>query len=455
MPGRLRNTKARAQRIEREYFKGRFAIPRWRIYLSVILAGMGGAWLSWRALAHDHRVFSSGPVTPHHASFGSNCTACHVAGTPLRSKIPDRACLECHDGPVHQEQQTSTPACVNCHVEHRGVDRLVGGTDRQCASCHRELTTRNGKLNVAAHIESIAKGHPEFTPLRPGQTDPGGIKFNHKVHLRQDLKAPNGTVQLDCGDCHRPAGIVQPWRFGRADPAEPATRVGPSSFPARAATRAYMQPVNYYQHCASCHPLLFDPRSNAAVPHKKPELVESVLEPEFRKYIAAHPEELRTMPMPMPGRLPRVQASPAPRTVDDWVGLRMAEAKRLLWSKTCAECHTLSGADTLPVPKFREANLTAKWLQRGRFDHSPHQMLDCVACHKVAASEKTSDVLLPGIRTCAACHSPDATVESARSACSECHRYHDWSKERPRHGRLIGAIRPAVFGRLILMHSAA
>jgi hypothetical protein len=196
-----------------------------------------------------------------------------------------------------------------------------------------------------------------------------------------------------------------------------------------------MQPINYYLHCSACHPLLFDQRISTLLPHKKPEAVESVLEPAFRSYIAAHPEELRGAPEPL--RITRSKSAAPPRTVDDWVRLRIADSKRLLWTKTCAECHTLSGVDTLPSPKVREVNITARWLQHGGFNHSPHKMLECASCHKlVRNSERTSDVLVPGVKTCEACHNSSGNPESAKGNCSECHQYHNWSKERPSHGRL-------------------
>jgi len=435
MAGRIRNTKALARRIERDYFKGAFAIRRWRIYLTLIVAATGVGWLTWRALGHDQTAFSSGPVTLHHAAFAKHCDACHTVRIPVGSIITNQACQACHDGPLHHEQQTSTPKCVQCHVEHRGVAQLVGAGGKVCVSCHADLKTTSGKVTVASHIESIAKGHPEFTPLRPGRSDPGGIKFNHKIHLRADLKVPGGTVQLECNDCHRPAGIVQPWLFGRQDSGDTTAKTILPPFRSRLSIRAYMQPVSYYQHCSSCHPLLFDKRIAEPVPHKKPGIGAGVLEPQFRKYIAAHPEELRASPIST--RIPRVKFRPAPRNVEEWVRVRVAESERLLWFKTCAECHTLSGVDTLHLPKVQEANIAARWLRQGSFDHSSHTMLDCMECHRqVRTSEKTSDVLLPGIKTCQTCHDPGGKEGSAGGDCFECHPYHDWSKEKPRHGPL-------------------
>jgi hypothetical protein len=196
-----------------------------------------------------------------------------------------------------------------------------------------------------------------------------------------------------------------------------------------------MQPVNYYNHCSACHPLIADRRIPRPVPHKKPEVVVDFLETQFLGYIAAHPGELRSVPFWQ--RIPR---SPGPRwarTSKEWVDMRVAETERLLWTKTCAECHTLNSPRGNSIPKVREARITARWLEHSDFDHSSHQMLGCTACHgKTKDSELTSDVLLPGIKDCLACHNPVERSPLAATQCFECHHYHDWSKEKPTHGNL-------------------
>jgi hypothetical protein len=265
--------------------------------------------------------------------------------------------------------------------------------------------------------------------------DPGGIKFNHKVHLRTDLRAPVGAVQLECSDCHRLTGVTQPWRYGSVGAALSITQ--PIVLPARThvSNRAYMQPINYYEHCSSCHPLYLDKRIPEAAPHKKPEAVAGLLEPAFRKYIDARPEELQSSLVSM--RIPRVANRPTARTRAEWIRARVADAQRLLWSKTCAECHTLTNPSGASVPKVLEARLTSRWLLRGQFDHNAHRMADCASCHSgVRASEKTSEVLVPSVKKCLSCHDPEARSPLAGAGCTECHQYHDWSKEKPRQGHL-------------------
>ncbi len=49
--------------------------------------------------------------------------------------------------------------------------------------------------------------------------------------------------------------------------------------------------------------------------------------------------------------------------------------------------------------------------------HAPH-------CHDARHSEKSSDVLLPGIATCVACHGAERAVLKTRSTCTSCHLFH-------------------------------
>jgi len=146
---------------------------------------------------------------------------------------------------------------------------------------------------------------------------------------------------------------------------------------------------------ASCHPLVFDSRFTEPVPHQDTKTVHDFVV--------------------------RNQANIAERVED---------AERLLWQKTCKECHTL----TYPVPGDRpeipKAAIAVRWMTHAKFDHQAHQLVPCTECHAQAkTSNKTEDVLLPGIVTCQRCHS--GGNDSAEVRCSECHLYHDWTKAKP------------------------
>jgi len=424
MPGRIRTTKQLARRIQKDYFKNTFPMPRWRRTLSWILAAVGLGYVGWYAVARDASIYSSGPVTKAHASFGTKCSSCHGEGTGGRvGTVPDERCVTCHDGPIHNVRQVSMPACASCHVEHRGREVLLPASNGTCTDCHSNLHVTGGAPTVAAAIHSFTEGHPEVSAQLPGAKDPGQIKFNHKVHLKKDLRSMKGNVQLQCSDCHRPAGIGAETVSARSDTL--AAKVdGPRP------SRAYMAPVTYAGQCSSCHPLEFDKRMPGSVPHQNPEVVHDFLVAKFEAYIKTHPEALHE---PDPQRIPRQTLDPEPANALEWVTLRTAQSERLLWTKTCIECHKFApAAPTDYLPRVVPTNFNTRWLKHASFDHSAHAAFECVSCHSGAtASEKASDILIPGIDVCKECHNPSGGRSvSAGSSCLECHQYHDWTKEK-------------------------
>jgi hypothetical protein len=428
-------TKKLAQRIDMHYFKRPHPFRRWRTGLSILLPVLAIVWVAWAAVTRNDRVYSSGKMSAGHAVLSARCGECHVkeAGS-FSAKANDQACRSCHDGPTHHANQSFTPNCSSCHAEHRGHKRLASTADANCTQCHANLRTVGAPTQFVNHIEGFAAGHPEFAALRPGSADPGTIKLNHATHLKVKLLGPNGPVQLDCEDCHRPATSIAAWRFGSA---QPATKSMPGKFdpPSRVSARAYMAAISYANNCIGCHPLQFDKRFQESVPHDKPEIVHAFVVQKFQQYIGAHPAELRVAG---PGRnLPQQPLPPAVRVLSpqQWVAERVADSEQLLWRKTCLECHSLTFSAGAQLPAVAKSNITPRWFPHAVFNHEEHRFLKCLECHTGAAkSQETADILLPGIHTCERCH--HAGEESAESRCFECHTYHDWSKEKPVKGML-------------------
>lgn len=407
MAGRIRTTKKLAQRINLNYFKTLHGIPRWRRILSAVFVVLGILWLAWYAVAGSPKPYNAGPLSRSHALLTQKCGACHVAAASYQKSATDQACLSCHDGPIHHADQTFTPACSNCHVEHQGALRLAATSDRACTQCHADLKTTGGQAKFASNIRGFDGSHPEFAVLRPGASDPGTIKFNHQVHLKEDLRGPHGPTQLKCADCHTPS---------------------------EGSDRARMAPINYEKHCQACHALQFDRRISESAPHKEPKVVFDFVLGKLAGYIAAHPAEIPLVDEP-DKRLPSRPPQPPARNAAEWVQQRLGDAQLLLWRKSCKECHALSypnGGDSLPM--VAKAQLTARWLPHAAFDHEAHQMVACGSCHaKAADSRETSDVLIPGVQSCRQCH--NSGRDAAESRCFECHGYHDWSKEKPPTGK--------------------
>ena len=420
---RVRTAKQRAQRIDLNYFKHAHGLKRWRIMLSLALPIAAILWVSAVATAGSRLSYSAGPVSSAHAFAEMRCAVCHTGsvdprrprdGRPVfRAHTSDAACLACHDAPAHAVNQTPPQACATCHQEHRGRVRLSQTNDAFCTECHGDLKTTHGDPAVARRIGAFPDAHPEFTAVKSAQ-DPGRLRFNHAVHLKDGLRGPTGPEKLDCAGCHMPqlAGTIARGK--------------------RPATTGLMAPVNFPQQCARCHPLFFDERIDAPAPHEKPAVVRAFVQQALATYIREHPADIskpdsafRRVPL----NFPRPPEPPA-RNAQEWIARRIAADERILWNKTCAECHDRDSAQPLEagLPSYAPSNVTKRWMPRAAFDHTPHLMVKCQGCHAAEGSTKTSDVLLPNQATCATCHAPG---RGAETRCFECHAYHDWSKTHP------------------------
>jgi hypothetical protein len=455
---RIRTTKKLAQGIDLNYFKRPTPYKRARILLVALLPLLALVWIAWWGLRRDSRVYSSGRMSGAHAVLEKQCAACHVRqASEFSARAADGACLACHDGPIHHENQVkaAVPECVMCHVEHRGQINIRAASNQSCAECHGDLRATTGKTHYAIHIRSIEDGHPEFAALRNGAKDPGTIRLNHAIHMKPIRRGPNGPiVQLECSDCHRPAAVKTEWQYAEARyvNATVTYKEEDESLPVKSDTlgalrgtsgREYMAPVKFATACAQCHLLTFDKRFEDGVPHDKPEVVRSFLVKRYGEYIAAHPAELHEMQEPsrmLTGRF--LPAGAQFLTASQWITEHTAVAEELLWKKTCAQCHDVSGAklqDTAlgrwdaasgqgghgaaggsptagvlvtGLPVIAEAKTTTQWLPHAKFDHDAHRGFSCVGCHaKALTSKEASDVLVPGIENCKTCHAPGRSEE--------------------------------------------
>jgi hypothetical protein len=417
--GRTRTAKSLARRIDMNYFKRLHPFRRWRLLLSIGAPLVVLLFLGAFAAAGSRAPYSSGPVSAAHQVFGQRCELCHTtATTAFRAHVSDMSCVACHDAPAHKTNQTDTPACASCHLDHRGAIQLAAVDDQNCLQCHRDLKIASGQPTVADSIGSFGGDHPEFAVRRDGALDRGVLRFNHEVHAKTDLRGPGGPTKLDCVTCHKPA-------------APPVPAVAANAGGRRHAGGDPMAPITYAANCASCHPLYFDPLIDAAAPHETPDKVHAFVVQALEQFIAANPGQIGR-PDPVRGRIP--VSFPAPMrpvtTATEWTAERTTRAEQLLWSKTCAECHTVEPAAGA-IPRIVATSLRTSWMPHARFDHRAHQLATCTSCHAATTSRETSDVLMPSIATCQACHTPRTGAEAR---CFECHGYHDWTKEKPPTG---------------------
>jgi hypothetical protein len=432
MAGRTRTTKTLAQRIKLDYFKKTFPIPYWRRMLSLILTVVGLAWLGWDGL-NGKQAFNAGPLSHGHKIVTGTCESCHSQPSFWGTKTSDMACLRCHDAPVHQAKQTFTPECTSCHVDHQKSFKLAATTEASCTQCHSDLKVKDGKTEYATNIKSFSSGHPEFVAVKAGHPiDPGTLKLNHQIHLKKDLRGPDGKpVQMGCSDCHQ---LLTPMPPVTVAPADSGTTSADEL--QQMAIRANlhglspeMAPITFEKHCMSCHPLLFDKRFPDPAPHKETRIVQDYVVKTYTDYIAAHPDQVHE-PLQLNPDLPTRPIPPPPRNATEWIAQRVEEADRLLWQKSCKECHILTYPAPSARPEVPKSNVTVRWMKNAWFDHKPHQLVACAECHTQAPnSQKTEDVLLPVIATCQKCHYDGS--QAAESRCYECHAYHDWTKAKP------------------------
>jgi hypothetical protein len=437
---RTRTTKKLAQRIDLNYFKRPTAFKRAKVGLTILLPLLALAWIAWHGLRRDSRVYSSGRMSDAHAVLEQQCAACHVkkAGE-FSSDAGNGACLACHDGPIHHENQiaAAVPKCATCHMEHRGRVQLMATSNESCSECHGNLRTAGGAPNYVRHIESLEDGHPEFAALRAGAKNARTIRLNHAIHMQPIRRGPTGPiVQLECQDCHR--NYSAGWKYElTADPEMPSYRTASEGPEASWTSRSFAPPsgrermraVEFTTACSGCHLLTFDKRFDEGVPHDTPEVVHTFVMKKFQQYIAAHPQELRVVRDPerdLTGKTLQPEARVV--TPTEWVGEQAANAETLLWRKTCKQCHSIT-AGSGALPKIAQAQVTERWLPHAEFDHDAHRGFSCVSCHvKALTSTETTDILVPGITTCQKCHAPGP--EHAESRCFECHTYHDWSQRK-------------------------
>jgi hypothetical protein len=347
-------------------------------------------------------IFSPGRLADAHRS--ATCDSCHSGFTP----VAEASCRTCHSQVGdHQNliaQASTINGCRDCHLEHRGADKLRQASAFGCVDCHGDLQSRvpPGATSIG-DVRDFVTGHPEFAvdtaagrrrlsePIARQADRSGLLRFNHEWHF---AKAP-ANIRRDCASCHRRDADDE------------------------------IAPLDFQKSCQGCHSLAFDPRfpGQQAV-HGTPRAV-------FDNLIGTYVRNEAIL-----GRLSEGERGVVNSTslsnerkltkVAQLVGERMLRT-------TCAKCHRMerpagAGPEATVVTPVAETPLR---FQRARFRHAPHlQISACVDCHREApASRAAEDLLVPGIEACRTCHRPPegARVPAAQLggfACLDCHSFH-------------------------------
>lgn len=394
-------------------------------------------------------AWSPGELSDAHHALETNCEACHVE--PFVA-VRDATCLACHAdtadhaahprlaaarGPMSRFDalqwkvaetfgKEGPEACVTCHTEHEGEGPMQPAAQQFCADCHATLSTRLADTRLG-DAGDFTRSHPQFqaavfttlggaevrrVSLARNPREASGLRFDHEAHLdprggvaRMAVSLGQYGAPLQCRDCHTPA----------------PNGVG-------------FEPIVMENDCESCHSLVYDKVGGT-----------------FRTLRHGDVAQMRADLMAM-DRAPRSAITSArrrPGSLGESSGASYPDfgppprsygsiARALAPGGVCGECHypaaTAQGPGVMPV------NLQTRYMLKGRFEHEDHRQEPCASCHEAASSSAASDLLLPGIATCRACHGGEADARAdVPSGCAMCHSYHlpgGWAPgARPPPGR--------------------
>ena len=370
-----------------------------------------------------HRSASGGLRSWVEGAAGSTpgtLTLANFGGHSFAFTQMDRACSECHTGHNfhHSAGIAEQVSCLSCHTEHQGDPGLHQRTASQCARCHgnrdylmehsrRAATTNSPRTMLAGFVNSFSKDHPEFKILTAGSRDTNSLRFNHQLHLSDAVVASDGS-RLQCATCHQ-----------------------------RDAAGAYHQPINFQRHCQSCHSLQFDPANpDLQLPHGQVQFVEAFLAslPDQYERFGRDKRQIterraladfvqsnmrRMQEMQLAGENLKQKVFFNRDRTTSAARVSNLPATQVASFYGCAYCHEVSG--TAAAPHITPPAVPQRWLARGSFHHFAHQSVACNVCHNVAQSHQTSDILLPGVRSCASCHNAKS---APGESCILCHDYH-------------------------------
>jgi predicted CXXCH cytochrome family protein len=381
-----------------------------------------------------NQSWSVGRISQPHLAFGDRCETCHTEGF---ADVPNAACVAagCHAGVARHAPagvalgDLDDARCVECHREHRGDANLILTQDRLCTSCHANLAAKVPQTKLRP-VADFASAHPEFRPtvvfefgkpdrarvdLGPAAAEHSGLRFQHDVHLKPDLRGPKGPETLQCKSCHQlaPDGAME-------------------------------TKISFARDCQRCHRLAFvdaDPTREA--PHGTPDVVRRAI---FETFAA---RALQALPQDPPASSPmRRRPGVAP---DSQREAALTEARRqadfatgvlLGGSGACAQCHLLGeqgeepcGAEAFETwfgaLRVTRVYLTPisrgdRWLPLARFSHEPHRGVPCTDCHAAETAHSAEIVLMPSIDKCRQCHGGERTAAGRiASPCLSCHQFHD------------------------------
>jgi len=406
--------------------------PSWLLFVGILLFGLAlpmiGHYLPdfgevlQRTPLPGTGSWNPGTLDAAHHFFAADCTRCHKAFMTVR----DSACLGCHtntaahaDPAKFNLPQLGNAECRTCHQDHQGLRGLIRRDQRLCADCHADLKTRTKSASVLPDVRDFGDAHPQFKIDLPAWdangkfapqratvsadvTENSGLTFNHHKHLSAEgLNTPDGRRVLQCAGCHV------------AD-----------------AGGAKMRPVQFATMCHDCHKLGFDTLApDREVPHGKVAEVVYMLSEYYAKlaleggYLDAKSPAI-VQERRRPGAPPLTQQQQQEALA--WARGRTREVTESLFTgRACVTCHKVTPpADANDTWHIAPVRVAGAWYTDAKFTHVKHTTVDCDRCHAARISEQSSDLLIPGIANCRACHGGAYVKDKVPTTCIACHGYH-------------------------------
>lgn len=360
--------------------------------------------------------WSPGPLAGGHALFENKCSTCHQ--TPFQA-VSDKVCTNCHKQVGHhvskediQEKSFKGMRCTNCHIDHKGNERLVLHDSAKCVSCHGDIKQKIDATELS-NVRDFASVHPQFhitiqkdkTAIRVRLDDKArlaeqsGLKYSHQVHLaKEGISTPEGDTVMKCQDCHK---------------LEDSGR----HFSAMTMQKSCQQ--------SGCHSLDFTDPVEGVAPHGSEHAVMDRLREFFAKWLSDTPENRAecTNKTGIEGLL----------SCADELAQKNAAATLFRTVPTskkdrleCGECHQIEPTGESEVPwKITPVRINRDWQPGASFSHGKHEAMNCTDCHDKTNSKVSADIAMPKIEKCRECHVGSKPRKGmVTSGCDSCHRFH-------------------------------
>lgn len=351
--------------------------------------------------------WSPGPLAGGHALFEAKCSTCHQRSFQA---VSDEVCTGCHKQVGKhltkedlQVKTFKTMRCTDCHIDHKGSERLVLHDSSKCITCHGDIKRKIASTELA-NVNDFATGHPPFhITLRNGQdiirvrqddkdklVEKSGLKYSHKVHLaKEGVSSPQGDTVMRCQDCHK---IKESGR--------------------------HFEPMTMQKTCqqSDCHALDYTDPVEGLAPHGSEPAVMNHLRVFYSKWLNESPEN-------------RAACDSAAQGITACASdLARKNAAATLFSKKdgCGECHEIEPVSNREVPwKVAPVRINQDWQPGAVFVHARHDTMGCMDCHDKKNSTSSADISMPAIAKCRECHVGNHPAKGKiTSGCDSCHRFH-------------------------------